>query len=569
MPGKNHPSITLGWNNESPDNLDTFIAGRSPDDCSFEFDILLSQDQNHVVSSGRYCSLTIILSVPLGPPSSFNVDFGVTKNSRTLNKSLSWNLTTWDSPPLSPFYVWFSGPLYHLQMDDIPEWGKNYYMHAFNIDLGEVYLNESSLSDFELTSLKFHSPGADIPCSLIIHGIFGSKMCVVDECGVCYGDGSSCEKKVNIYPIILPAILSVVVLLAVILVSRLHKNNKCGWLFTEMNHKDEIKAELVNIEGEIDDQERTTAAKFDWLIKRKDIIFGKEMGKGSSGTVYSGEWRGQKIAIKELSRDLFHERTKTLGEVKLAMGLRPHKNVIQILGVCLTKDNIYIVMSKMHTSLDKIVYNPKKHAKLSLYDMYRFASGICAGMIHLLYEGICHRDLAARNICLSKESVPAITDFGLSRKLLSTGSGVTESQMGPVAWMAPENFHQRYSSKSDVWSFGIVIYEIVAGKPPHDTYNDLFDLALKIRDQNLRPTIPEDCDQGLADIMEMCWRPNPADRPTFQELSVILKNRMNSIEESEKIEKVVITDSEENYVQGFPSEGGEVEDLELSASMSF
>jgi len=549
--GKNHPAIYLGWNDEAPGRYDTYIAGDSPNDCKFELKLSFEEGKNQIISAGRFCTLTLVLSVPLGPPDDLKVEFRMKSDEGEYKtQAITYKLTTWTKEPVSPFYTWFSGLLYHLNENKVPFWAETYYMHAVNINLNELHEDKTLLSVLNIVDIKISSSGSDHPCSLIIHGIFGTKICKVDKCGVCNGDGSTCSKS-NLLYLLIPAILFVTSVICTSILSLIFRGKKFNHILKKNDEHEEIlKADL---ESGIENQSQaTTAAKFDWLIKRKDIVFGPEMGKGSSGTVYSGEWRGQKVAIKELSRDLFIEKNRTLSEVKLAMGLRPHKNVIQILGVCLTKENIYIIMSKMHTSLDKIVYNPKKHAKLTLYDMYRFASGICAGMIHLSGEGICHRDLAARNICISRESIPAITDFGLSRKLASTQSGITETQMGPVAWMAPENFHQRYSSKSDVWSFGIVLYEIVAGKPPHENYHDLFDLALKIRDHHLRPEIPENCDSGLAEIMEMCWRPNPADRPTFEELSVMLKNRMNELEENPDI--YTITDSDEkNYVEGFPA----------------
>lgn len=544
--GKSHPAIFLGWNDKSPEKLDTYIAGNSPGDCKFKLSLNFDNSNHQVVTSGRYCTITIVLTVPLGPPDDLIVEFGLRSNEKYTKASVTYRLTVWNKEPSSPFYTWFSGPLYHLSENNIPYWGETYYMYAVNINLNEIHEDKEILSSMDVIEMNISSSGSNHPCSLMIHGIFGTKICRVDECGVCDGDGSTCSKS-YLYSILIPAILFVVALICTAILSLILKSKKFTRVRTNKEEEDKLKED---IEKGIDNQSHaTTAAKFDWLIKRKDIVFGPEVGKGSSGTVYSGEWRGQKVAIKELSRDLFYERNRTLSEVKLAMGLRPHKNVIQILGVCLTKDNIYIIMSKMDTSLDKIVYDPVKHSKLTLYDIYRLASGICAGMIHLSGEGICHRDLAARNICLSGESIPAITDFGLSRKLVSTQSGVTETQMGPVAWMAPENFHQRYSTKSDVWSFGIVLYEIVAGKPPHEGHHDLFDLALKIRDHYLRPEIPENCDPVLAQIMEMCWRPNPADRPTFEEISVLLKNRMNELEEDLS---TFVTESEDNYVEGFP-----------------
>lgn len=552
--------MRLGWDGRYIDLKDTYIAGNSPGDCSFNLYIKFENDTSYVVSQGKYCAMTLILTVPLGPADFLGMNFTFENpySGELATIESTWNLTTWNVKPHPPFYTWFEGPRFHLGQNNVPSWGKDYYMQALNIDFSEMWVEDIPATDLELTSLTIHSPGAKKPCSTLLHGLFGSKICEVDECGVCNGDGSTCAQVSSAFLIIVPTAFLIVVVAGTLIAIYMHKNNKFGgiinWFKKDTSERIELvqNASLEAIKGF--EKATKTIAKFDWMIKRNEIVFGEEMGKGSSGTVFSGEWRGQKVAIKELAVDV-HDRHRTLTEVKLAMGLRPHKNVIQILGVCVTKENIYIVMNKMYTSLDQIVYNEKKHAKMTTNDIYQFASGICAGMIHLSNEGICHRDLAARNICLSKEQVPTITDFGLSRKLVSACTGVTNTQMGPVAWMAPENFHQRYSTKSDVWSFGCVLYEMVKGKPPHHQNKDLFSLALKIRDEHIAPDIPENCDPGLAEIMRLCWQVNPKDRPTFQEISTMLKNRMSTNEVNNNLKQIHGTS--QGYVSGFPQNGGE------------
>lgn len=276
-------------------------------------------------------------------------------------------------------------------------------------------------------------------------------------------------------------------------------------------------------------------ATFDLMIKKRDLEFGNIIGRGSSGTIYSGRWHDQRVAIKQLITEvLVGEREGALEEAKMVGMIRPHPNVIQILGVCVTKQHVFIVMSKMHSSLDKLVYHVQRRKWLTVERMYRMAMGIVAGMIHLESQGICHRDLAARNVCLSKTGTPCITDFGMSRKLTITASaGETNTQMGPVAWMAPECFLQRYSSKSDVWSFGVVLYEMLTGTVPHRGA-DLHQLSIAIRDRGITPTpIPSDCDHGLVEIMKSCWAFDPADRPSWAQLSKKLRSFARFTDDSE------------------------------------
>lgn len=278
-------------------------------------------------------------------------------------------------------------------------------------------------------------------------------------------------------------------------------------------------------------------ASFDLVIKKSELDFGAIIGRGSSGTIYAGRWHEQRVAIKQLETDvILGGREGALEEAKLVSLIRPHPNVIQIFGVCVTKLHVFIVMSKMHSSLDKLIYHVQRRKWLTQQRMYKMAMGIVAGMLHLESQGICHRDLAARNVCLSKTGTPCITDFGMSRKLnfsASSAVGETHTQMGPVAWMAPECFLQKYSSKSDVWSFGIVLYEMMAGVVPHRGA-DLHQLAVAIRDTGVTPgPIPADADRGLVEIMKSCWATDPADRPTFAQISKRLHEFSNADESEE------------------------------------
>jgi tRNA A-37 threonylcarbamoyl transferase component Bud32 len=284
---------------------------------------------------------------------------------------------------------------------------------------------------------------------------------------------------------------------------------------------------------------RSIHASFDLVIRKKDLEFGNIIGRGSSGTIYAGRWHEHRVAIKQLATEvLIGEREGALQEARLVSQLRPHPNVIQIFGVCVTKQHVFIIMAKMHSSLDKLIYHVQRRKWLTVERTYRMAMGIVAGMLHLESQGICHRDLAARNVCLSKVGTPCIADFGMSRKLnFAASAAETVTQMGPVAWMAPECFLQKYSSKSDVWSFGIVLYEMLSGSVPHRG-TDLHTLAVAIRDTGRTPSpIPSDADPGLVAIMQSCWAYDPNERPTFAQIFKQLRDLSQSgVDESEDID---------------------------------
>jgi len=254
-------------------------------------------------------------------------------------------------------------------------------------------------------------------------------------------------------------------------------------------------------------------------IPYKDLIIEKDIGEGGYGKVQLGRWNSAPVALKFC-------RTKTnteefMREVKLMVKLPPHPNVVQMYGVTLDGPQPIIVMEYCNGgSLDKLLFNSK--SKISDDRRIELVRGIAIGMLHLHKHNIIHRDLAARNILLAANGVPKISDFGMSRILEKADEGKSNSNVGPVCWLAPESISSRnYSKKSDVWTFGIVIYEIVAQCEPHKDKN-VFDVGVQIRDNGLTPEIPNDCPSLLRQLMEMCWNKQPDQRPTFEMICAML-----------------------------------------------
>jgi serine/threonine protein kinase len=191
------------------------------------------------------------------------------------------------------------------------------------------------------------------------------------------------------------------------------------------------------------------------LIPYKDLGFTKEIGAGSFGKVFIGEWRGVSVAIKMNNRLSSKDAESFLSEAKLTLQLPPHPNVVQTFGVSLDSEFPYIVLEFCNGgSLDKIL---SKQQQLTAAEQQTLVKGIAFGLLHLHSHNIVHRDLAARNILVGDHK-PKISDFGMSRVLKDGAQqGQTASRLGPVRWMAPESIRDAvYSTKSDVWAFGIV-----------------------------------------------------------------------------------------------------------------
>jgi predicted Ser/Thr protein kinase len=253
------------------------------------------------------------------------------------------------------------------------------------------------------------------------------------------------------------------------------------------------------------------------LIPFADVKIERELGKGSYGKVYLGQWDGAPVALKFCKEK--EGLDNFLKEANLMVELPPHPNVVQLFGISIDGPQPVLVLEYCAGgSLDRLLFGGDQ----PLDNKVNLVKGIARGMRHLHRHNIIHRDLAARNILLSSVGEPKISDFGMSRVLQQENEGQTVTNIGPIRWMAPESLANRvYSKKSDVWTFGIVVWDIVARREPH-TDIDLLDIGPLIRDKGYTPQIPEDCPPILREIMELCWKRHPDERPTFIEICQLL-----------------------------------------------
>jgi len=214
------------------------------------------------------------------------------------------------------------------------------------------------------------------------------------------------------------------------------------------------------------------------------------------------------------------KKTEFLKEAELLMSLRPHKNVTAFLGF-VVQPLCIITEFLAGGSLEGFLAS---EAKLDMRQVIDFAKDITAGMVHLHSEGIIHRDLASRNLLLDDKLGIKISDFGLSRVIGGKGeSGVTKSETGPLKFMSPEALvHQRYSSKSDVYSFAIVMIEMLTRQEPWPNETAV-SVAIAVGRDDQRPSIPDFTPPKIKEIIQKCWATEPTKRPEFGEVHELLE----------------------------------------------
>ncbi|KAE8651354.1 hypothetical protein Csa_001088 [Cucumis sativus] len=258
-----------------------------------------------------------------------------------------------------------------------------------------------------------------------------------------------------------------------------------------------------------------------WEIDVSLLVFEKKIASGSLSDLYKGTFYGQDVAIKLLKNENLNEtvRREFVQEIHIMRKLR-HKNVVQFIGASTRPPSLFIVTEYMSGgSLHDFLHQQK--GVLSFPSLLRVAVDVSKGMDYLHQKNIIHRDLKAANLLMDEYGVIKVADFGVARVLAQ--SGVMTAETGTYRWMAPEVIeHKPYDHKADVYSFGIVLWELLTGQLP---YNNLTPLqaAIGVVQKGLRPKIPRHAHPMIVDLLEKCWLQDPSLRPEFSEITRLLQ----------------------------------------------
>eukprot|EP01089_Gocevia_fonbrunei_P016598 TRINITY_DN5188_c0_g1_i1.p1 TRINITY_DN5188_c0_g1~~TRINITY_DN5188_c0_g1_i1.p1 ORF type:complete len:681 (-),score=90.84 TRINITY_DN5188_c0_g1_i1:37-2079(-) len=258
------------------------------------------------------------------------------------------------------------------------------------------------------------------------------------------------------------------------------------------------------------------------------LKIGVRVGKGSFAEVFKAVWRGTDVAVKKLPAHLLSEEffKDFEREVDLMRQLR-HPNVLQFLGACLIAPDVCIIMEFMNRgSLYRIL-----HASCSLSGALRkkMAMDAARGMnyLHCCDPVVLHRDLKSHNLLVDENWKVKVCDFGLSR-IVEQSLSATMTSCGTPCWTAPEILrNQRYTEKADVYSFGIVLWEIVTREDPYKGMPP-FQVVFAVGTQHIRPSIPESCPDDWTDLITDCWAEDQNVRPSFK----VIIERLKAISET-------------------------------------
>ncbi|KAL9317035.1 hypothetical protein ACSQ67_013552 [Phaseolus vulgaris] len=250
-----------------------------------------------------------------------------------------------------------------------------------------------------------------------------------------------------------------------------------------------------------------------WEIDPKHLKYGTQIASGSYGELFKGVYCSQEVAIKVLKPEHVNsELQKEFAQEVYIMRKVRHKNVVQFIGACTKPPRLCIV----------------------------------TGMNYLHQHNIIHRDLKAANLLMDENYIVKVADFGVAR--VKSQSGVMTAETGTYRWMAPEVIeHKPYDHKADVFSFGIVLWELLTGKvflicntlrfllylfssskllvffPASIRIFNPLQAAIGVVQKGLRPTIPKNTHPKFVELLERSWQQDPTLRPDFSEIIEILQ----------------------------------------------
>lgn len=277
------------------------------------------------------------------------------------------------------------------------------------------------------------------------------------------------------------------------------------------------------------------------IIKNSDLEELRELGSGTFGTVYHGKWRGTDVAIKRINDRCFAGKASEQERMRddfwneaIKLADLHHPNVVAFYGVVLDGpgDSVatvteYMVNGSLRNALQKNERNLDKRKRLLI------AMDVAFGMEYLHSKNIVHFDLKSDNLLVNLRDphrpICKVGDLGLSKVKCQTL--ISGGVRGTLPWMAPELLNgssSLVSEKVDVFSFGIVMWELLTGEEP---YADLHYGAIigGIVSNTLRPAVPDNCDPEWASLMERCWSAEPSERPIFTEIANQLRTMASKL----------------------------------------
>lgn len=280
-----------------------------------------------------------------------------------------------------------------------------------------------------------------------------------------------------------------------------------------------------------------------WTVDRSQLLIGHRFASGAYSRLFHGIYKEEPVAVKfirqpddgedeELSAKLEKQFTS---EVTILARLQ-HRNVIKLVGACNCPPVFCVITEFLSGGSLRTFLRKLERKTLPLEKVISIALDIARGLEYIHLQGIVHRDVKPENILFDGDFCAKVVDFGVACE--EAHCNLSDDDPGTYRWMAPEMCkHKPYGRKVDVYSFGLILWELVTGSLPYEDMTPL-QAAFAVVNKNLRPVIPSSCPAALKLLIEQCWAWQPEKRPEFQQIVSILENLKTVLERDGRLDEI-------------------------------
>lgn len=265
-----------------------------------------------------------------------------------------------------------------------------------------------------------------------------------------------------------------------------------------------------------------------WTVDRSKLLIGPKFASGAHSRLFNGIYMEVPVAVKfirqpddEEDAELASQLEKQFNTEIATLSRLQHRNVIKLVGACSSPPVFCVLTEFLPGGSLRAYLHKQEHKSLPLEKIISVGLDIANGMGYIHSQGVVHRDVKPENIIFDAEWCAKIVDFGIACE--EAYCDPLANDPGTFRWMAPEMMkHKPYGRKVDVYSFGLILWEMLTGSVP---YEDLtpFQAAFAVFDKNVRPAMPSSCPAALRVLIEQCWASQADKRPEFWQIVQLLE----------------------------------------------
>lgn len=258
----------------------------------------------------------------------------------------------------------------------------------------------------------------------------------------------------------------------------------------------------------------------EYTTPRESVTLTKKIGSGQFADVWAGRWHQRDVAVK-IQRPDTVKMAAFLDEAQILKTL-DHPNIVKLLAVCNTKEPVYLVTEYLTNGRLSLYLREGKGSELKLKQLTYICAQLADALAYMEKEKFIHRNLGARNVLVGEQNKVKIAGFGMTKCADDPDFNFRRGLKMAIKWMAPEVLlYNKYSTKADIWSFGILMMEVFTyGKEPYEGMGSKE--AFEHVQQGYRMPRPETCPSEIYDVILSCWSTNPPSRPSFDFLNTFL-----------------------------------------------